>query len=235
MCSMPTREIGEFVRGLKLFKFFSDEGFSQLINSFASIELPRYSIIFLQGDSATGSYVVHEGLVKSTKLLHSGEECTLELFFPGETFGLRAMFGPNTRPSNAVTLEPSELLFLPQKEIELRTEDLNHLRINAFAILDERLRKLEDRFGDLANRSLIERLASLLVKLSSRKPLSAGQKPVLPLSQWEIANLIGSTRESVSTTLNHFKRKGFLSLRRRQIQIETIEALREIADLYHNG
>jgi CRP/FNR family transcriptional regulator len=101
--------------------------------------------------------------------------------------------------------------------------------------MDERLRKLEDRFSDLANMSLSERLAALLVKLSSRKTLEDNQKMVLPLSQWEIANLIGSTRESVSTALNHFKREGFLSLKRRHIQIEDIDALLEIAELQYNG
>jgi CRP-like cAMP-binding protein len=94
MGTQPTNIKG-FLKRVPLFKKFSDDGISTLISSFITIQLPRYAIIYLQNDSTDGSYIVKSGLVKTTKLLHSGEECTLELFFPGETFGMRALFGPN--------------------------------------------------------------------------------------------------------------------------------------------
>lgn len=223
---------------MPLFTRIPDRRISVLMNSIATIELPGYSVIYLQDEDTDGAYIVKSGLVKTTKLMHTGKECTLELFFPGEAFGLRALFGLKKRPSNALTLENSKLLFLPQREIESLGPDLITLRINVFDIMDERLRKLEDRFSDLANRSLRERLAVLLVKLSSKRTLEGGKEwdkgAVLPLSQLEVANLIGSTRESVSATLNQFKREGILSLKRRHIRIENIKELMEIAQLQHN-
>ncbi len=231
-------EIGvskEYIRKLPLFKWFSGEGIERLVEALSIIELPRYSVIHIQDDYSDGAYIVRKGLVKTTKLLPSGKECTLDLFFPGEPFGLRALFGPSSRPSNALTIEPSILLFLPQKELGTLGADLVNLRNNVFQIVDEHLRSLENRFSDLAHRSLRERLAMLLVMLSSRLGRKNGDQPVLPLSQWELANLIGSTRESVSVTLNHFKREGLISLKRRHVRIEKIEGLLSIAEIHHAG
>lgn len=232
---METGVSKEYIRSLPLFKWFSGDGIDLILESISIIELPRYSVIHLQDDYSNGSYIVLKGLVKTTKLLRSGKECTLDLFFPGESFGLRALFGPNRRPSNALTIEHSRLIFLPQKELGRLGPDLVNLRNNVFQIVDERLRTLEDRFSDLAHKSLRERLAMLLVTLSSRLGRENGKNPVLPLSQWELANLIGSTRESVSVTLNLFKREGLIALRRRHVRIEDMVALQSIAELHNAG
>jgi len=223
------------MKKVPLFTGFSDKGISNIFDSLTVTRHPRYSVIYLQDEITRGAYLVKSGLVKTTKLLQSGEECTLELFFPGEAFGLRAIFGPNKQPSNAFTLDPSNLFFLPYKILDSLGPDFITLKTNIFHIMDERLRKLEDRFSDLAYKSLNERLAALLLKLISRNTLETNRNLVLPLSQGEIANLVGSTRESVSTTLNQFKREGLLSLKRRQIKLEDIDALREIAGLQHNS
>jgi CRP/FNR family cyclic AMP-dependent transcriptional regulator len=220
-----------FLRSINLFDGFSGEGIRLILDSLTIIKYQRYSVIYMQDEVTRGAFLVKKGLVKTTKLLHTGEECTLELFFPGEAFGLRALFGPGKQPSNALTIDPSNLLFLPYKILDSLGPDLLLLKSNIFHIMDERLRKLEERFSDLAYRSLPERLAALLLKLISRNAFETKTKPMLPLSQGEIASLIGSTRESVSTTLNHFKREGLLSLNRRKIQLEDINALRKTAGL----
>jgi CRP/FNR family cyclic AMP-dependent transcriptional regulator len=223
-----------FLRTISLLEGFSEDGFNIILDSLTIIRYQRQSVIYFQDEITRGAFLVKKGLVKTTKLLHTGEECTLELFFPGEAFGLRAFFGPGKQPSNALTIDPSSLFFLPYKILDSLGPDLLTLRTNIFHIMDERLRKLEDRFSDLAYRSLNERLAALLVKLISRNALETNKKPVLPLSQGEIASLVGSTRESVSTVLNHFKRKGLLSLKRRKIQVEDVNALRKTAGLRNN-
>jgi len=234
---MPPRTIKDtvFIGRTPLFNGFSDKGTTIILDSLTVSEYQRHSVIYLQNESTRGAFLVRNGLVKTTKLLQSGEECTLELFFPGEAFGLRAFFGPSKQPSNALTIDPSKLFFLPYKILDSLGPDLIKLKTNIFHIMDERLRKLEDRFSDLAYKSLKERLAALLVKLISRNTLRADSNRVLPLSQGEIAYLVGSTRESVSVTLNHFKREGLLSLKRRQIQLEDIEALRETAGLHNSS
>jgi len=230
---MPTRTIGNsaLLRKTSLFEGFSEEGIEIVLNSLTVMKYQRHSVIYIQDEITRGAYLVKKGLVKTTKLLQSGEECTLELFFPGEAFGLRAFFGPGKQPSNALTIDPASLLFLSHQILDSLGPDLLTLKTNIFHIMDERLRKLEDRFSDLAYRSLNERLAALLVKLISRSALETNKNLMLPLSQEEIASLIGSTRESVSTVLNHFKREGLLSLKRRKIQIEDVNALRKTAGI----
>jgi CRP/FNR family transcriptional regulator len=230
---MPQDALGirEYLRHIPLFRGISAHGIAWLADTTNVIDLPGYTVIYLQDDFTDGAYIVQRGLVKTTKLLASGKEYTLELFFPGEAFGLRGLFGPNKRSSNALTIEPSTLFVFPERATTPLGPDLASLRINVFDIMEDRLRKLEDRVSDLAHRSLRERLANLLVTLSARLSPADGSKPALPLSQSELANLVGSTRESVSTVLNQFKKEGILSLKRRSLRIDNIGALLEIAEL----
>jgi CRP/FNR family transcriptional regulator len=216
---------------IPLFRGLSERGIARLLDTMNVIDLPGYAVIYLQDDFTDGAHIVRKGLVKTTKLLPSGKEYTLELFFRGEAFGLRGLFGPDRRSSNAFTIEPSSLFVLPERVIAPLGPDLARLRVNVFDLMEDRLRKLEDRVSDLAHRPLRERLANLLITLSRRLSPGDGSKPVLPLSQGELANLVGSTRESVSTLLNQFRKEGILFLKRRCLRIEDLDALLEIAEV----
>lgn len=227
-------DIREHIRRLPLFSGFSSHGIEHIAGTIGIVDLPAYTVIYVQDDYTDGAYIVHRGLVKTTKLLPSGKEYTLELFFPGDAFGLRGLFGPNRRSSNALTIEPSTLFVLPERAIAQLGSDQTSLRTNVFDIMENRLRTLEDKVSALAHRPLRERLANLLVSLAGRLSSGESTKPVLPLSQWELANLVGSTRESVSTVLNQFKNEGILSLKRRFVRIEDTGALLEIAELRLN-
>ena len=181
----------------------------------------RRSTLFAQGDKANALYFIEEGLIKLTRTNTSGGRLILSLYGPNDVLGEESfMDGNGEYFAEAESLTPSVVFKVPWGTIrrvvathpELSEAFLRHMLANKMSFA----RKVELLcLEDVETRILyyLEELAQLV---------KAGEDDAghaLPITQLELADLVGATRETISTTLNHLERKGFVRLSRRLLTI----------------
>ena len=191
---------------------------------------PR-QVIYLPGDRSFGVHLLTAGRVKVSKVTRDGKELTLAYRLPGDFFGEGCLIEGGPREEMAESMEPSS-------SVELAREDLVELLRDSAAVsfqftraLIERQRDLESKVEQLIFKDVGSKLAELLLKLGSEHGIEnkRGLALAVKITHQEMANLIGSTRETVSLTLSQFKRKGFIATEGRRVILSDQEGLRMMA------
>lgn len=223
---------------LKRINIFEDAGDSclQRIDKYAIHKyLKKKEPIYLPGDKSDKVYLLKEGRVKVSKLSEDGREMTLEILEPGEIFGESAIFNDDDRRTTmAEALDDAMVCIMYQNEFEEILKRQPDLAMKFTREIGSKSREMESKLEDMVFRNVPARLAHLLLKLEKKhgKKLPSGIKLDVTLTHLEIANLIGSTRETTTTTLNNLKDEGLINVKNRNIYITDKEGLRELAGVY---
>lgn len=189
-------------------------------------------IIFREGASPAGIFLVVEGKVKKYKLDHEGREHIIYVANSGELIGYHAVLADSRYPDSAAALEKSRIAFIPKEDF-LETLERSE-------VLSKRLLKtLSHEFAVLANsvslftqKPVRERLALQLIVLREKYKLNF--KPGMPveinMSRDDLASIVGTARENVVRILSEFKEKGILVTQGRKIIIQDVNQLIAIAN-----
>jgi CRP/FNR family transcriptional regulator, cyclic AMP receptor protein len=188
----------------------------------------RASTIYSVDSPSEHIYFLETGYVKQVRKGSDGKEVLISIVGPGDIFGEQAITSGAVRTSSAEMLHDGTLYEIP------RAVFLEFCRSTPEAwqliseLLIERGRELERKIGLLCLTDVEARILHYLESLAAVFGVHAseGQEYSLPLSQSELATLIGATRETTSTTLNTLARRGVLKLGRRLLTVTSSEALR---------
>ncbi len=191
---------------------------------------PR-QVVYLPGDRAQGVFFVAQGRVKISKVTRDGKELTLAYRTGSDFFGEPCLLEGGPREEMAEAMEPT-------MAVEVDRETLDHvLSTNGAAAywfaraLIVRRKDLESRVEQLIFKDVGAKLAELLLELGHQHGVEEERGVVLNLkiTHQEMANLIGSTRETVSLTLSQFKRKGLIQSEGRRIILADREGIKAMA------
>ncbi|MBA2849062.1 Crp/Fnr family transcriptional regulator [Thermosulfuriphilus ammonigenes] len=215
-----------FFLQIPLFEGLPEENLSLLRKIAQEKRYPAKTLVFSEGDEATGFYVVISGRVKIFKVSASGKEQILHIFGPGEPFGEVAVFAGMNFPAYAQTLEESHLLYFPRKDFVRLIEQEPSLALNMLAVLSRRLRQFAAMIEALALKEVSERLAAYLLLLAERQ----GRELVeLEINKGQLASLLGTTPETISRVFTRLAREGYVEMEGRRIHLRAKEALQELA------
>ena len=187
-------------------------------------------VVYLPGDRAQGVFFVAQGRVKISKVTRDGKELTLAYRTTGDFFGEPCLLEGGPREEMAEAMEAT-------MAVEVDRDTLDHvLSTNGVAAywfaraLIVRRKDLESRVEQLIFKDVGAKLAELLLELGVQHGVEEQRGAVLNLkiTHQEMANLIGSTRETVSLTLSQFKRKGLIQSEGRRIILADREGLKAI-------
>ncbi len=194
-------------------------------------EIRRRQVIYLPGDPGGAVFFVNGGRVKISKVTRDGKELTLAYRGPGEVFGETCLIDGGPREEMAEAMENALVTEVERSEFErlLQAQALLGLRLSK--ILAQRRREVENKIENLVFKDVNAKLAELLLRLGTEYGVddSRGTLVALKITHQEMANLIGSTRETVSLTLAQFKRKGLISTDGRKVILADREGLRALA------
>lgn len=187
-------------------------------------------VIFYMGDPGTGLYLVTRGTVKVSLESADGQETMVALILPGDLFGELAVLDGEPRSATAVAMEPVEALFLRREDFVDFIEHTPGMAMRVIGMLCRRLRQTDELLGDLVFYNVSGRVAKKLLELARTHGVHAngGVAIRLPLTQQELANLVGSSRESINKVMRYFRERRYVSIDRRYItlhQPEQLEAL----------
>jgi CRP/FNR family transcriptional regulator, cyclic AMP receptor protein len=180
--------------------------------------------MYEQSEDCPSVYVVEAGFVKLLRRVPEGMDALAGLAGAGDLFGEESIFGVYKRCCSAVPMLPGSAISIPAAEFLRRIQESGawpQLAMGAMQRQEFLLRKIEL----LCAHDVEYRMLCWLGDLGARFADSSGSTAILPLTQLDLAQLIGATRETTSTRLNLLARRGLLQLRRRSIEIPSLDQL----------
>jgi CRP/FNR family transcriptional regulator len=191
----------------------------------------RDESVFRAGDAGTRVYVLEEGRVKIHQSSAAGRDVILWFCLPGEIFGIAEVARGGGRVVGALACEPSVALALPTEGFKQYLAAHPAAAFLAIEMLSARLRLLGDVLVNLVGDDANTRIVKLLLRLASRYGVRDGRDVHLsiPLTHQEIADMVGTTRQTVTTALSELRRRGALSIDSHRIHIESEELLSELS------
>ena len=149
----------QIVKNVPLFAGLSEPDIDDLMTIVRINDHPRGELLFSEGETAVGFFIVLDGKVKVYKLSAEGKERILHIIQPGGTFAEAAIFGEGLYPAYAETLQASKLLFLPKEAFLGLLRDNSRISINMIAGLSKFLRQFANQIEDLTFKDVRVRAA----------------------------------------------------------------------------
>ncbi len=191
-------------------------------------EIPRRQVIYLPGDPGDKVFFINGGRVKTSKVTRDGKELTLAYRGAGQIFGELAVVDGSPREEMAEAMKNAIITELPVEVFkELLAGDAK-LCFQFMAELGRRRKQLETKLEHLVFKDVQAKLAALLLELGEEygQENEEGVLIGLKITHQEMANLIGSTRETISLTLAQFKKRGLLDMNGRAVILLDHEGLK---------
>lgn len=191
----------------------------------------RREQLYLPGEPADTLFLIQSGRVKLSRCSAEGREVILSILGPGDVFGLETVLGQESRASLAVALEAGRVLMIGRERFQSLVAEHPGLMMVLLRIVNERLMESHESLSRLVFHDVKGRLAALLLELAGRQGRAedGGIRLEAPVTHQDLANLIGSTRETTTAMLNQFRRQQLIQFDRRRIVISGWDGLRALA------
>ena len=191
----------------------------------------RGEYVYRAGSPGNSAYLLRSGKVKIQQLSPTGREVILWFCLAGEIFGLSEIARGGERGVNAQACEESELLAVPREHFRSFLARHPGAALLAMQVLSSRMRVLGEIFVNLVSDDVNTRIAKLIVRLAAHYGTRVGKDIVLniPLTHQEIADMVGTSRQTVTSSFSALNRQGVLSINNHRICIESPELLGELA------
>ena len=214
-----------------LFAALEPQAQQQLRSQMVEVRLARGQTLFTEGDPGDRLYVVTEGKVKLGRTAADGRENLLAVMGPGEMFGELSLFDPGPRTATATAVTDTALRGLGHTDLQPWLTEHPEVAAQLLAALARRLRRTNEAMADLVFSDVPGRVAKALLDLAQRfgVPADDGLRVTHDLTQEELAQLVGASRETVNKALADFAGRGFLRLEGRAVVILDLERLRRRA------
>jgi CRP-like cAMP-binding protein len=188
---------------------------------------PRTAPVYLPSDHADGVLLLAEGRVKIGSITEEGKQTILAFIEPGELFGELSLLGPQQREEYAEAMEKSTIVLIPGEMMQQLLAENSEVSLGVTKLFGMRRQRIERRLKYLLFRSNRERLVHLLLELAEQygQQVEGGVQLRIKLSHQDLANIIGSTRETVTVVLGELQAEGRLQLGRRKIVLSDIVRL----------
>jgi CRP/FNR family cyclic AMP-dependent transcriptional regulator len=214
---------------LKSVPLFSQLG-EEEVHAFAALTrertYPKGSVIVFEDDPGDALYLVASGQVKVVLIGEDGREVILSVLGEGSFFGEMALLDNQPRSAHVIAMEDSRLLLLRRDDFQARILQSPAVAISLLAELSGRLRLADEKIGSLVLLDVNGRVAALLLRLAEDE---GGDTITKKLTHHTIAQMIGSSRETVSRTMRALVDRDIITVSRREITLQDRRALLDAA------
>jgi CRP/FNR family cyclic AMP-dependent transcriptional regulator len=214
-----------------LFEALSEEDARALRSGVIDVALDRGERLFAEGDTGDSLYIILSGKIKLTKAAPDGRENLLSVHGPGEMFGELSLFDPVPRTSSATAITNARLAGIAHDDVRAWLSTRPEVAMHMLQALAQRLRRINEVKADLVFTDVPGRVAKALLDLSDRfgVPTPDGIQVNHDLTQEELAQLVGASRETVNKALADFAARGWIHLAAKSVLITDADRLRKRA------
>jgi CRP-like cAMP-binding protein len=206
----------ESLRKIPLFEQVSDEDLENIASHLIERSFPRNATVVEEGLPGDYMYVIQEGRVKVTKLSEDGREKILELLGEGSFFGEMALLDQAPRSATVKTLAPARLLALSRNDFLSLLRRSPDLAMNVIQELSRRLRDTDEQASSLSFLRVKDRTKGLLRRLAEETAGDDTRRATPSLTHQQIADMIGTSRETVTRVVKELKQDGWLEQQGKQ-------------------
>ncbi len=220
------------LRKCLIFSGLSDDDLMKIAQGAVIKDFPKKSIIFSEGDDATGFYILVSGMVKIYKISPDSREQILHIINPKETFAEAAIFIGKYYPAFAETILDSKIIYFEKKRFLKTLENNPKVSFNLIISLSMLLKKMVDLVNNVSLKTVDVRLAEFLLEEGIRNGKKNNNEIILNLgfTKTELAKKIGTVNETLSRALRRLKGNGLIDVANKVIVIKNIEGLQKIKE-----
>ncbi len=224
-------KVDDTLMGAPLFSALDADAAAALRSSMDEVTLEKGDVIFAEGEPGDRLYVVIDGKVKLGHASGDGRESLLAVLGPGEMFGELSLFDPGARTATATALTEATVAGLGRPALRPWLTGRPEVAETLLTALAQRLRRTNDAMADLVFTDVPGRVAKALLDLGGKFGESSpeGLAVTHDLTQEELAQLVGASRETVNKALADFASRGWLQLESRSVVLLDVERLRRRA------
>lgn len=217
--------------GFLLFKKLTDEELNRLNFEKSCSTYNKGTIIYREGSRLTGFYCVTKGIIKIYKTGIDGKEQIIKFAKRGEIIAYRSLLSQELACTTAKVIEEAVLCHVPYQTLLFLIQNNWQFSHHMLQIVCRELREANDYITDIAQKSVRERLAEVLLLLRENFDLDRQNTLQISLTREELANMVGTATESVIRLLSEFRTDNLIELQGRKIKFLNITGLRRIANL----
>lgn len=214
----------DLLLGVDLFDLFDDDDHRQLADASEVVELTRSDVVFEEGAEADACYVVIDGRIAISNKSFDGRESMVAMMGRGDLFGEMGLFDGLGRSAEARALEPSSVIRISYDVLRGIWENKPELLWSVVRLLSTRIRSTDEALADAFFLDVTGRTAKHLLELAGQE-----EEFEIPITQEELAGLVGASRERVNKAIASFLRLGWVEqndrsyriLKRRELEIRS--------------
>jgi CRP/FNR family transcriptional regulator/CRP/FNR family cyclic AMP-dependent transcriptional regulator len=210
----------ELLRRIHLFADLTDRESDTILDLMREKSVPKGTAVFHQNDSGGGLYLILSGSVKISRTGRDGRDVTVALLHEGNFFGEMSLLDGQPRSASATAIHSTRLLVLDREHFQRYVLAQARIAAKLLRELSKRLRAADQTIENLALGSVQDRLVCLIGHLGRRIPLKDGIGVIerAPTHQ-ELAEMVGSSRETVTRALAAMDKEGLIAMDRKRITL----------------
>jgi CRP/FNR family transcriptional regulator, cyclic AMP receptor protein len=212
------------LRSVPLFADLEEDELERFSRVAVPRSFPAGTRVFHEGDRSDACYIVRDGSFRVTREHSDGRAITLATLGPGEVFGELAMLDGDLRSASAESLTAGELLALPAVDVKALLARHPEISVKLVSALVRRLRAANERISRQSFQTVPSRVAGVLLQLAAETTREGGEVTIR-MNQADLAQLAGTSRESVSRFLADLERSGVVRSGRGRVTILDPEKL----------
>jgi CRP/FNR family cyclic AMP-dependent transcriptional regulator len=212
----------ELLRTVPLFSELNDDAITSLGRLAARRKYPKDTVVFFENEEGDSLFMILDGRIKVTILGDDGREIILTMLASGDLFGEMALLDNEPRSATAIAVEESELLLLHRNDFQAVISQNPAISGALIKVLSARLRRANHQISTLALLDVYGRVARVILDMAREegRRLKDGRIAFRRATHQEIANRIGTTRETVTRMLKDLERQGLVKIEGREIVLQ---------------
>jgi CRP/FNR family cyclic AMP-dependent transcriptional regulator len=214
-----------YLSDVDLFRDLSDRDIAELDRMTTITSVPRGRVFYQPEDVGEVLFLIKQGQVQLYRISAEGKKLVIATLGPGTLFGEMALSGQQMHNAFAEAVEDCLILVMSRSELERLILNKPLVGLRMLEITGRRLTNAEARLEDMAFKGIPARLASLLLRLAAER----GSNDIVGMTHQDLAETIGTYRETATQVLNDMKAQGLIEIGRKRITIRDPEKLAEVA------
>jgi CRP/FNR family transcriptional regulator, cyclic AMP receptor protein len=219
--------VDEILARAGIFQGVGPRALSALLTQLRPVDFPRGHTIFAEGEPGDRLYIISSGKVKIVRRSADGRENLLTIMGPPDMFGELSVFDPGPRTSSVITITDVRAVWMDRDALHAWITERPQIAEQLLRVLARRLRRTNNDLADLILTDVPGRVAKQLLALGQRfgTEQDGGLRVTHDLTQVEIAQLVGASRETVNKALADFAQRGWIRLDGKSVLICDSERL----------
>ncbi len=223
----------DFLGKETVFKHLSPIEFDSLPLQEGTRKYKKNNIIYKEGSHINGFYIIYRGIIKIYKTGFDGKEQIIRFAKPGDVMGFRSTISGELACTTSKAIEDAEIIYIPGEFVKALVKSNGDFAMDLLQIACLELGEANDYITDIAQKTVRERLAEVLIQLKRTFDLDNDRFLQISLKREDLANIVGTATESVIRLLSEFKQDHLIELHGRNIKIVDEESLIKIGNMHY--